>query len=355
MPYTAVSNNSIKLLSEKNVKKYVLPSYNLENSFIRQIKLKNTDKQRAVYKIKCGKNSYCLKKIFYTVHDLLFIYSAVEWWYRNEINVPKILPTNNGSRFVNYRNMLFILTPWIDGRKCDYDNESDFIKMGINMANMHIVSKKFYPIPGSAIRHNNKILYNSVNLHLNNLLNFSNLAFNYKTSFSKIYLQYFNIALKLAKMACNAALTIDNNNLSRSLCHLDYVNKNIIFDENEDIWVIDFDNCKTDYCAHDIGYSLRRFLKRTSTNWNIKLTIQWLNSYNIINSLNIDDLKYVFVYLVFPQSYWKVSKNYFNSIHENNKYSIKLLEKSVNNLDAQLNFAYEFKNFIESKFKTSLY
>ena len=42
--------------------------------------------------------------------------------HRYNIKVPRILPTLENNRFVNYENMLFILTPWIEGCKCDYDN-----------------------------------------------------------------------------------------------------------------------------------------------------------------------------------------------------------------------------------------
>lgn len=55
------------------------------------------------------------KKVYYDESDLLFVYSAVEWFYRNGIRVPRILPACDGNRFVNYNNMFFILTPWIQG------------------------------------------------------------------------------------------------------------------------------------------------------------------------------------------------------------------------------------------------
>ena len=50
------------------------------------------------------------------------------------------------SRFVNYNNMLFILTPWIDGTKCDYDNIDHILACSTNLANMHKVSINFTPI-----------------------------------------------------------------------------------------------------------------------------------------------------------------------------------------------------------------
>ena len=48
------------------------------------IKFKDTEKQRAVYKIDYIDKSYCLKKVYYNEAELLFVYSAMEWLYRNE-------------------------------------------------------------------------------------------------------------------------------------------------------------------------------------------------------------------------------------------------------------------------------
>lgn len=48
MTTATIYKNNLELLSENNVKKHVLPHYNLNNAMVEQVKLKNTDKQRAV-------------------------------------------------------------------------------------------------------------------------------------------------------------------------------------------------------------------------------------------------------------------------------------------------------------------
>lgn len=97
-------------LSPEIIKQNVLPYYNLQNSQISIIKFKDTDKQRAVYRVNYKDKNYCLKKVYYNLNDLLYVYSAIEWLYRNNIRVSKLLPTIDNNRFVSYRDMLFILT-----------------------------------------------------------------------------------------------------------------------------------------------------------------------------------------------------------------------------------------------------
>lgn len=354
MAYDSKSYN-INLLSEENVKKYVLPEYNLKTAEISQIKFKNTEKQRAVYKVCYGNNVYCLKKVYYEKEDLLFVYSSIEWFYRNGIKVPRILPSVNGNRFVEYSNMLFILTPWIEGDKCDYDKKEHIIYSIENLGKMHVSVENFIPIKGSNAKEKGDNIYNSYQKHFFQLLNSSNYAFNENDKFSKVFLQYFEKNMLLAKTSVNIAHSIKNENLYKCLCHLDYVNKNIILDNNDQIWVIDFDKCAIDYRVHDISYFLRRLLRRTNTNWDAKLTAEVLEAYDRFIPLNMDEYKYILSYLCFPQKFWKISKDYYKNINKCNKKSFeKILKKSVENIDNQSEFVYLFGKHIESKFGQKL-
>lgn len=340
-------------LSDDSIKRHVLPQYGLEHGDIYQIKFKDSEKQRAVYKVDFNGTSYCLKKVYFEEGELLFVYSAIEWLYRNGVKVPRILPTIHKGRFVKFDNMLFILTPWIDGNKCSYDNIQHVLNSSINLAKMHRCTENFVPVYGSKPRQGFEDISISLQKHFNQLLNCSNLAFRYKDKFSKIFLQHFDINLQLAQTAVKTASTIHIDNLSKSLCHLDYVNKNIIFDENDNLWVIDFDKCKMDYCVHDISYFLRRILKRNNTKWDLQLAIDSLKFYEDIHPLSLDEYKFLIVYLAFPQKYWKISRDYFNNIKKCNKNSfITLLNKAVEKNDYQMQFIEEFKSFVENKFNT---
>lgn len=349
------SKNNLEFLNEDNIKKYVLTNYNLENCDVKQIKFKDTEKQRAVYMISDKDNTYCLKKVYYPIEDLLFIYSATEWLYRHKINVPRILSTKNHGRFVIYNNMLFILTPWVNGEKCDFNSQYEVILCAKTLGEIHKSSANFEPIHGCTNRIGCSKFYTSINKHFNNLLLYSNYAYKYKDNFSKLYLKNFDINIKLASFSNKIASTINENNLSTSMCHNDYVSKNLILDKEDNVWVIDFDKCKIDFCSLDIGYCLRRLLRKEKNEWSLPLTLHFLDEYEKSNSLNLDDYKYLLSYLTFPQKYWKISRDYYANINKCNKKSfIMLLKKSVSLSEKQYSFALKFKNYIEYKFDTIL-
>ncbi len=327
-------------LSPEIIQRYVLPKFNLQNAEISIIKFKDTDKQRAVYRINYKNSSYCLKKVYYELDDLLYVYSAIEWLYRNKIRVPKLLPTIDNNRFVRFNNMLFILTPWIEGEKCSFDNIKH-IEISIKkLAQIHSISRKFKPILGSSLKEGFDNHYISTLKHFQDLLKSSNDSFRYKDKFSKKFISEFDLNFKLAKLSLDLANKINPAYLSRSLCHGDYVNKNILIPHDNDPWIIDFDKCKMDYCARDLSYFLRRLLRRDNTKWNLNLSLKILETYNDVTPLTNADIYYIVSYICFPQKYWKISRDYFKNVNKCNKNSfLTLINSATSKSKYQYNFA----------------
>lgn len=346
---------NLNLLSCENIKRNVLPYYGIDfSSTVTQIKFKDTDKQRAIYRIDTDKGIYCLKKVYYPIDELLFVYSTMEWLYRNNIKVPRFMSTTDHGRFVEYEGMLFIMTNWINGDKCDFDNLQHLNAASRNLSRIHESTQEFMPILGSKYKEGFSDLGESLDKHREQLLENEKKAQKYDDYFSKIYIMSMTIPMSLASISSFIALSINTDNLSRAVCHNDYVGKNLIM-KDEDIYVIDFDKCKYDYCALDIGYCLRRLLRRENTLWNTDLAINFIQQYEYGHTLTIDDYKYILAYLAFPQKYWKLSRDYYKNISKCNKKAfINLLNKAVVQDVPQKNFTYEFLQYVEDKFDTTL-
>lgn len=340
-------DNSI--FAANNIIKNILPSYNFTNAKVSLIKFKDTDKQRAIYKVEALDKKYCLKKVYYEVNELLYVYSALEWLHRNDIRVTRLISTRNGGRFVEYNNMLFILTPWIDGEKCDFDNTNHVLSAATNLAKMHKKTKNFMPITSCSKRESINNYYYSTLKHFEQLISLSIYARNNKDRFSKEFLNLYEKNLNLAEISLKYASIINENNLSISLCHGDYVNKNLIFDNDNNLYIIDFDKCKKDYCSHDISYFLRRYLKRENTNWNLNYAVSFLKYYNSVNLLSSDDIKYIISYLAFPQKFFKISKDYYRLKSTDDSALKRLLLQSLTKSSSTLDYQIKFINELSDK------
>lgn len=349
-----MSDDKKLLTSEKELlrlaRNYVLPEYNLQDCSIEQIKIKNSAKHRAVYKVKSEDKEYCLKKVYYDEKKLLFMYSAMEWLFRAGFKVPRILATRNNNRYVKINGLLFILNSWVPGSKCDFDNLEHLNIASETLALMHKSAKDFVPIKGSHLKTGYDNLYISINKHFNQLLSSYNQANKKKDKFSRIYLDYFPQNIELAKFALEVSATINFDKLSRSLCHGDYVNKNLLFNDKE-VYIIDFDKCSYDYCMSDLSYFLRRLLKRGETKWDFEIAKNIILNYNKANPLTQDDVKYLMVYLSFPQKYWRTSRDYYSSISKCNKSaSKKMLLDTVLKTSYQAELVENMKDFFLEKF-----
>jgi CotS family spore coat protein len=334
-----VCNPGKSIFCEDNISKNILPHFGICNSSVSMVKFKDTDKQRAVYKVIYNDNAYCLKKVYFPEEELLYVYSALEWLHRNNLHVPNLLPSLDNGRFVKYNDMLFILTPWIDGVRCDFDKFNNIISASAELAKLHKKSYNFTPIKGSLNRVGFDNIFLSNSKHFEQILQNSNLAFKFNDPFSKKYIDNFDINLELCKISLEIASNLDVNDLSISLCHGDYVNKNIIFSPDRKLWIIDFDKCKLDYCVHDLSYFMRRLLKRENTNWNIDIALSLLKAYNSYKQLTKSDIKYIVSYLAFPQKYWKISKDYYKNVNKCNKAAFQtLIDKACLRNENQLEF-----------------
>lgn len=334
-------NNSIDIINkESNVvedlNNNILSNYNYKIFDITNIKYKNSDKARAVYKIETNKGNKCLKKVFYDEGNLLFIYSVTEWLNLNNILCPKLISTKQGHKFVKYKNQLYILTDWIDGRKCDYDNESDIIAISHNLARIHKASYGFKAIKGSKEMNGDSSFYSGLEKHYNQLVDYYKIAKRSKDLFSKIYLQNFEYnyfrageSIKLIK-ELDFSVPLGDAVSMRAICHLDYVNKNIIFIENNRLNVIDFDNTRIDLPVHDISYYLKRIMKREKTDWDFDIFCKAINSYKQVRSLSHNEYILLYALMAFPQKYWKISRDYYKNYKTCNSYNFINLLKRVN-------------------------
>lgn len=321
---------SIENLNESELR-LILDFYPYEILNIENIKIKNEDKPRAVYKIYTSDGIKCLKKVYHNEASLLFIYSVIEWLYYNKINCPRFLPTKKGNRYVKYKDNLFVLMNWIEGRKCDYDKIDDVKEAAKNLAKIHEKTKNFRPINGSKIIFSDKNVYESYSKHFYQLLNSSNRAFYYKDKFSKLFLEHSDYYIESAKQSLFMLSQIDfsSNKLLESICHYDYVNKNIIFTQDNEIYVIDFDKCKIDYSINDLYIFIKRILKRKNTCWNFEVFKEVIESYEEIKQISNTEFELLISQLIFPQKFWKISYDYYKNINVCNKKSFYNILKAI--------------------------
>lgn len=331
----------------------ILDNFDIKNFNFEKIKEKNTKKNRIIYKIKCYDNFFCLKQTYFEKKEILFIYSYLEWLNLYEFKIPRLIKSKQNEPFVKYNSKFFILTNWIEGKKLNYNNLNECINSITFLAKIHKFSSK---IP---IIHDIKPTFNFLNLNkkyrknIKELHKMYTIFKNIHDDVSSVFLQNFKILNYLSNLSIFFSYMINFNNLSKSMCHGDYVNKNILIN-NKNISPIDFDKSCFNYSVFDLSYFLRRYLRRYSTNWNFESSMILLKHYNKINPIFLDEYLYIISYLSFPQKFFKISKTYLyeykNLTNEQKSIYKNLLLKISLTFNNKLNFINNFEKYIQSKF-----
>ena len=193
-----------------------------------------------IYKIqKNGQNFY----LRISTRDIEYISAENNWinYLKDSINVPALVISNNNKSIESYQKngvsyviCLFHELPGAYWNKNDTAtwNETVFKNWGNTMGKMHRMTKKYQP-PENSVRRP---------LFENNLM-----PLEYYKAIPSVY-------AKMAQIQ-NEILNLPRDNDSYGLIHSDLAQHNLLIHNNE-INVLDFDDCKYGFFALDIGIAL---------------------------------------------------------------------------------------------------
>lgn len=273
---------------------------------------------KGIYLIKTDKGNKCLKKINYGTQKLMYIYKAKEHIISNGFDkIDKNYLTPEGAPYAFVNDDIYVVTEWIEGRECDFKKEEDLKRAAETLARFHLCARGFTPDEDTKVRSDIGKLTNTLDKRLATLNKMRDTARKNKrkTEFDMLYLTNVDFYLKLSKDAmksldlesykkvCSDALS------DKVLCHHDFTYHNILFEDNGDSYVIDFDYCKWEMQIYDVATLLIKSLKRL--NWDMNSAKLVLESYGNIKPISVHELNILKTLLIFPQRFWRLANRYY--------------------------------------------
>ena len=152
-------------------------------------------------------------------------------------------------------------------------------------------------------------------------------------------------------MAKKALVTLQNSNYydlcaraeeDKSFCHHDYTYHNIILNDKNDVYIIDFDFCKREVRTFDISNFMIKVLKRVD--WDINFAKTIIDSYNSVSPLESEEYNVLYAYLQFPQRYWRLANRYYyNEVNWGQNTFYNKLQGIVDEKEKYLKFLDDYK------------
>lgn len=273
---------------------------------------------KGVYQIKTNKGNKCLKKINYGAAKLLYIYKAKEHIVKNGFqNIDRYNLTPEGTPYAIVNDDIYVVTDWIEGRECDFKREEELKKAAESLGKFHLCARNFTPDENIKVRNDIGKLPSTLEKRVMTLKKMRDIARKNKrkTEFDLLYLSNVDFYIKLAYDAMNK---VDLNSYNRVcedsirnqvLCHHDFTYHNILFDNNDDVHIIDFDYCKSEIQIYDVSTLIIKSLKRLD--WDSRYARLIVDSYNSIKPLSNDEYNVLKALLSFPQRFWRLANRYY--------------------------------------------
>lgn len=342
--------SKIDLTDLNFIKEHILSHYDLEINHIEIIKIKKSDKERAIYKVTTPHFDYCLKKVYYSVYDLEFVLYLMEYLKNKHMNVPEIIRTRKQEPYVCHDHVLFFLMTWIDGVRCNYDYMPHLELITQNLARFHQHGSDFNYLPKAKNRYNYCNWYHDFHNKAGKLLKFRDSIYSdyqfslvHEPLFAVLQLEFPAIIKSLSLLsAIDFDRILKKAVVENRYCHLDYVNKNLYID-NDKVYMIDFDRAKLDIPLHDLSSLLRRIMYRSNTNWNFSVAKYIIDTYGEINPLTLDEKKALLAFLIFPEKLYKEARRFMRNDGDET-YFIERFHKLKNRSARKEQFIQEFEN-----------
>lgn len=307
---------------------------------------------RDILLLSTGGGLKCFKKVDYSVETLLFIHGGKEHLVSKGFDcIDRFNLSKNGEPFVILNDDIYVLTNWIDARECELENPIELKAATEKLALLHQASYGYTNVPKDArIRDDVGKLKARFEKRCNEFLRMRKMAEKRKSMFDYEYLFTYSYYYELAKEALQRLKNSKYDDLcqkaleQRGFIHRDYSYHNILYTQEGDVYVIDFDYLTYDLRIIDISSFMQKVLKRI--HWDIKTGESILNWYSSISPLSKDELELIYAILLFPYRYWKTCNRYYNG---KKSWSEKVFTAKLNEVIAERDFHFDFVNWLEKQ------
>ncbi|HBM81296.1 MAG: CotS family spore coat protein [Clostridiales bacterium] len=315
------------------------------------LQIESISPTRGVYLIRTNKGLKCLKRLNYGTQKLLFIYGAKEHLINHGFsNIDRYILTPDGNPYVEYGDDIYVITEWVEGRECDFRDYNETIRAASTLAQLYEASKGYEMYEGAKLKSDLGRWHHLMTKRRDGLKKMKTIAENKldKSEFDKLYIDNIDLYVGLANEAIDTLnrskydYVVQKTLEEKSFCHHDYTYHNIIFDKDDNIFVIDFDYCKYEIRTYDITSFLTKVLKRNM--WNFDLSRDLIDEYIKISPITDEENMVMLAFLKFPQRLWRLANRYYyNESNWPDNTFLRKIREIIEEKDEYIDFIGQFE------------
>lgn len=267
---------------------------------------------RSVYILTTNQGIKILKKVDYSLEELMFIYNSLNSIREKYPYVINYRLSTDGNPYVEYEGGLYVVLDLINGRECVYENPIDLKTALEALAKLHSAGEGIDT--NCSTRCGLFMMPDKIKTRIRDMKKYKKIAQMHvnKSYFDSLYLEYVDYYISYAIKAHDY---IENSNYKElckthhTLCHHDLAHHNILIGNDEKVYFLDFDYSLIDIPYHDIANIITKAIKHNG--WNIDTANLIMDSYMKYKPMTKDEIEVLYSYLLFPQDFYDISTSYY--------------------------------------------
>ncbi|HEX3077030.1 MAG TPA: CotS family spore coat protein [Lachnospiraceae bacterium] len=212
----------------------------------------------------------------------------------------------------------YVIKNWFMGEECNLKDERDIIAAARNLANLHnhmkniriedanLKDKYTSNLISQFDKHNREL--KRVRSYIREKKQKNEFEVCFLSSYVEFYEQGLE-ALDILKQS-DYMKQLEECQKHNIVCHGNYIYHNIIMG-NAGIATTNFEKVCISVQMFDLYGYIRKVMEKN--NWNIPIGTLILNEYNRTRTISMEELRILYVLLLYPEKFWKVTNFYYNA------------------------------------------
>lgn len=304
-----------------------------------ELEVKSVSRGRESYICETNQGTKALKEYRGSKERAGFLADMLEHLRTGGLLVESVCRTKESSPVaVGEEEVRYLLLDALTGAECDTKSREDMLISVRKLAELHNVAGS-YPgeVPEFVRTDPNALLalYEKHNRELRKVKNYIR-SRKKKNEFESLFAEQYVYFMQKAEAVTELLKNMESEQEMYGFCHGDYNQHNVIFTK-KGIAIVHFDNFSYQLRVGDLANFIRKMLEKN--NWNTGLGMDFIRAYDGVRRLSSVELKYLYLYLAYPEKFWKIANHYYNA-HKAwlSGRSIEKLEKFIRQESAREEF-----------------
>lgn len=288
---------------------------NIVNQY--NIQVRNSYKGRGAIILETDLGLKLLKEIKLHEDKIMFLCQYQEIVSKDGFYVDKMIRNKEGELFVLEDNKKYIIKDWVEGRELYFNDKNEVLVAIRYLAKIHRVNVSAIKNPAYEKFNKANSLIETLEKHNKELVRIRNgiKRMGRWSEFDLLFLKsfdcYYNEAKKsIASINKIYEKVLNQYNKNQAITHGQYNHHNLLFNENKDLHIFNFEYACYNLPIIDLYSMLRKTLEKND--WDIKFGLEAVEEYNKIYELSKEERQLLAYLFAYPEKYWKISNYYFN-------------------------------------------